>query len=203
MKTRLTRIIIIILITLSGFLIWQSYMNNPNRTSEPTAKISLGGDFRLLGHDNKYYDSKDYRGKFMLVYFGYTYCPDVCPAELSKISNILNKLEEKHKNHIVAFFITIDPYRDTMNKLQNYMNEFPNIIGLTGTEEEIHNISNDYKIYKNKLDENDKEYYLIDHSTFIYLMSPNGKFLHHYTINDSSETILNSITNYLKNQIIY
>lgn len=143
-----------------------------------TGKPSVGGPFSLIDHTGKHVTDKDYLGRYMLVFFGYTNCPDVCPAGLQVMSAALDKLG-KHADEIVPIFITLDPARDTPEKLATYVKAFsPRLIGLTGSESDITATAKAYRVYFQKVpDDKDPKSYTIDHSAIFYLMGKDGKLL--------------------------
>jgi protein SCO1 len=139
---------------------------------------SIGGPFTLENSAGKTVTARDFRGKYMLVYFGYTYCPDVCPTTLNAVAAALDKLGSK-ANDLAPIFITVDPQRDTPLVMQRYTAAFsPKLIGLTGTPDEIAKVAKEYRVYYAKHvtgpGPND---YSMDHSSIIYLMGPDGKFI--------------------------
>lgn len=137
----------------------------------------IGGDFELVDQHGKVRASKEFLGKFMLVYFGYSFCPDICPMALENITGAL-KLLQRDRDQVVPIFITIDPERDTVENLKLYASNFsPNVIMLSGAKDSIAKAMSAYKVYGKK---NVKDATLIDHSTIIYLMDRNGKFLQHF-----------------------
>jgi len=144
-----------------------------------TGKALIGGPFTLTSHKGETVTNKDFHGKIMLVSFGYTYCPDVCPAELSVISTALKKLGEKSRN-VAPIFITIDPERDTVEQLDKYMSSFhPQIVALTGSKDAIKEAAGSYRVYYAKSQNASGDDYLMDHSTFIYIMGPDGEYITH------------------------
>jgi protein SCO1/2 len=139
---------------------------------------SIGGPFTLENSSGKTVTDRDFRGKYMLVYFGYTYCPDVCPTTLNAVADALDKLGAKAKD-LRPIFITVDPQRDTPDVMKQYTGAFsPNLIGLTGTPDEIANVAKEYRVYYAKHvtgpGPND---YSMDHSSILYLMGPDGQFI--------------------------
>jgi protein SCO1/2 len=139
---------------------------------------SVGGPFTLVGDTGKTVTNRDFRGKYMLVYFGYTYCPDVCPTTLNAVAQAMDKLGPKAKD-VQPIFITVDPERDTPAVMKQYVSAFsPALIGLTGTPEQIAAVAREYRVYYAKHvtgpGPND---YSMDHSSIIYLMGPDGKFI--------------------------
>jgi cytochrome oxidase Cu insertion factor (SCO1/SenC/PrrC family) len=140
------------------------------------AGISIGGPFTLTDQTGKTVTDADYRGKWMLVYFGYTFCPDVCPTELQTIAGALDRLGPDAAR-IVPLFITIDPARDSAPVLADYVKLFDKrLVGLTGTDQQIHDVARAYRVYYAKVTQKSPGSYLMDHSSFIYLMAPDGRF---------------------------
>jgi len=137
----------------------------------------IGGPFSLLDGAGKTVTDKDFRGKFMLVYFGYTHCPDVCPTTLSDMGAALDKLPAADRAKIVPLFITIDPERDTTGLIGDYAHAFgPEFVGLTGSKNAIAAAEKEYHVYalRHPLEHGD---YAMDHSSIIYVMGPDDKFL--------------------------
>src|SRR5690606_22939902 len=145
-------------------------------------KAAVGGPFTLTDHTGRRVTDKDFRGKYMLVYFGFTFCPDVCPSGLQVISAALDELGPK-ADKITPIFITVDPERDTPEQLAQYVSSFhPRLIGLTGTPEEIQAVAKEYRVYYRKVkDEKSTAEYTVDHTSIIYLMNPQGEFVTHFT----------------------
>jgi protein SCO1/2 len=137
---------------------------------------SVGGPFTLTDQAGKQRSDTDFRGKLMIVYFGYTYCPDVCPADLMAITQALDALGPA-AGDIQPLFITIDPERDT-KVLAEYVSAFHrSFIGLTGSSEEIREVANAYKAFYVKVRDERSGDYSIDHTGVIYLMGRNGEYL--------------------------
>lgn len=140
------------------------------------AGLALGGPFKLVDQSGKTVTQADFRGRWMLVYFGYTSCPDVCPTELQTIAGALDKLGPDAAK-VAPLFITIDPARDTPAILADYVKLFDKrLIGLTGTAKEIDNVAREYRVYHAKVTPRPDGSYLLDHSSFAYLMGPDGRF---------------------------
>lgn len=141
-------------------------------------KPLVGGPFELTDQDGKPFTDKDLLGKYSLVYFGFSRCPDICPDELDKMSVMLNDINKDEKL-VTPVFISCDPFRDTPEVLKEYLAEFhPDIIGLTGSYDDIKQICKAYRVYFS-LPPNLKptQDYLVDHSIFFYFMDPEGKYL--------------------------
>lgn len=138
--------------------------------------IAVGGAFKLTDQTGKTVTDQTFRGRWMLVYFGYTFCPDVCPTELQTISNALDLLGPDAAK-IAPVFITIDPERDTVTALAEYVKLFDDrLVGLTGSVEEIGVAAKAYRVYYAKAHSKDASSYLMDHSSFVYLIGPDGGF---------------------------
>ncbi|WP_247118938.1 SCO family protein [Kordiimonas marina] len=138
-----------------------------------------GGPFTLTSQTGQKVSDTDFRGRFMLVYFGYTYCPDVCPLELEKMSRALETLDKEgyDTTPLQPIFISIDPERDTVKEMAEYVPQFyPRLLGLTGTPEEIAKVAKEYKVYYKKRVVKDSDGYLMDHQSMIFVMGPDGKF---------------------------
>ena len=134
----------------------------------------VGGPFTLTSHEGKRVTNEDFRGKYMLVTFGYTYCPDVCPTELQIISAALELLGEQAKD-IQPIFITVDPERDTPAVMKSYVSAFsPRLIGLTGTDAEVAKVAKAYAVYYKKQEAQGASGYLMDHSSAPMLFGPDG-----------------------------
>ena len=146
-----------------------------------SGKALIGGPFTLLKPDGTNVTDQTFAGKPMLVYFGFTNCPDVCPAGLQVISAALDKLGPK-ADGITPLFITVDPERDTPQVLGEYVKSFnPRIIGLSGSPQDVAAVTKAYRVYVNKVP-NDKEpeRYGVDHSSFMYLMNAKGEYVKHF-----------------------
>ena len=145
-----------------------------SRTEPPTPLTGgVGGAFRLIDDNGKPFTNRDLLGKPAMIYFGYTFCPEVWPTTLMHMSAWLHALGPE-AGKLRAVFVTIDPARDTAVKMKEYLSGFdPNIIGLTGTPGEIATIARDYKVYYKKVPIPGGSY-TMDHSSFIYLMTAKG-----------------------------
>lgn len=146
-------------------------------------KPQLGGEYTLINHDGKVTRSSDFFGSWAFLYFGFTYCPDICPNELARLQEILALLDKEDKGKFVQpIFITIDPERDGPAQLKDYLADWhPRLVGLTGSPAQIDECCKKFRVYANKVvlgkDPGD---YLIDHSVMFYLVDPNGEFVDYY-----------------------
>jgi cytochrome oxidase Cu insertion factor (SCO1/SenC/PrrC family) len=146
-----------------------------------SGKPLVGGPFELTDQDGKRVNSADFAGKYMLVVFGYTYCPDICPSELQVVSAALDELGPAAER-IKPVFVTVDPGRDTPQVMKDYVANFhPGFVGLTGSEEDIAKVAKAYRVYYRKVDPTGPDIpYLMDHTTLVYLMGPDGNYVTHF-----------------------
>ena len=142
----------------------------------------VGGPITLTDQTGKRVTDKDFRGRYTLVFFGFTYCPDVCPSALQVMAAALDKLGPQGQK-ITPLFITVDPERDSPAQLASYLKSFhPRLVGLTGTPAEIEAVTKAYRVYVKKVaDPKSSAGYTFDHSAIIYLMGPDGTYLAHFT----------------------
>ena len=146
---------------------------------EPEA-VAIGGPFRLVDGDGRAVTDAQFRGRWMMVYFGYTHCPDACPTALQDMANALDALGAKKKD-VAAVFITIDPERDTPAVMKDYVAAFDSgIVPLTGTPEAVAQAAREYRVYYGKHPTADGGYDM-DHSSIIYVMDPRGRFVTNFT----------------------
>jgi len=146
---------------------------------EQSLASGIGGRFMLENHNGEIITDQDYQGRFMLITFGYTYCPDICPTNLINMSDALDVLGPR-ADKIVPLFVTVDPTRDTAARLRDYVAHFDKrLIGLTGPQPMIDNISKRYKIVSDthRPEGWEEKEYLVDHTASIFLMAPDGEFL--------------------------
>ena len=150
-----------------------------------------GGHFRLRTHDGKIFDTMENQDP-MLIYFGFTYCPDVCPITLLTMANVLDKLDNEK---ITPLFITVDPERDNEEILSNYVTAFHDkIIGLTGSISEINKVTSDWKVYFKKEDNIDMpDNYTVNHLDIIFIANKNAEFVDFIKPNTSSEDVIKKL----------
>lgn len=147
-------------------------------TQGPDAVLGIGGPFNLVDGDAKPATNKTFAGKYMLVYFGFTYCPDVCPTTLNQVADAMDRLGPK-ADRVVPIFITVDPKRDTPAAVKDFAAAFsPRLVGLTGSAEQLGQAARAYRVYfaerRTGPGPND---YTMDHSSILYLMGPDGAFV--------------------------
>ena len=155
----------------------------------------VGGPFQLTDHTGRQVTEADYADAYKIVYFGYTFCPDVCPSGLTVISEALDQLGPV-ADKVKPLFITIDPERDTVAVMADYHAHFhPRFSNLTGTPEQIAAVAKAYRIYYQKAVGEDASDYLMDHSALAYLMAPGGGYLAHFNHEATPEQIAEAIRN--------
>ena len=160
---------------------------------------SIGGRFTLISQDGRPVTDADFRGKNILVFFGFTNCPDVCPLTLNNISRAMVLLGAD-ANKIQPLFISVDPLRDTPNVLRQYLKHFDHrIIGLTGTPKQVAAVQRAYRIFaqrRNAVGE-DSDDYLMDHTSISYMMGPSGEFKTFFSNGSTPEEFVTKIRQHL------
>ena len=186
-------IIIFIFISIYSFINKDFFPNNLVQVIESQDSLP-GGHFVLKDQNNQVFDSAASQ-KLMLIYFGFTYCPDVCPTTLIKVSDIIDRLKEDSKE-INSIFITVDPERDTPEILSDYVSAFhEDIIGLTGTKNEIDKVAEDWGVYYQKEILDGDEDYTMNHLDIIFLANANGEFIDYFPPKIQSVLIVEKIRN--------
>lgn len=177
---------LLLVAALAGVALWHQSRQQPFAAGTVISRGSalVGGDFTLTDHHGRKRSSTEFRGKYTLIYFGFTSCPDVCPTTLAVMADALDRMGPDAEK-IVPIFITIDPERDTVELIRSYMEGFgPEFIGFTGTVEEIAEVTKLFRVYAQKkaLDESKgiEAGYGMDHSSVMYLMGPDGKIVSYY-----------------------
>ena len=142
-----------------------------------SGKAQVGGPFTLTDQHGKKRSLADFHGKFVLLYFGYTFCPDICPTDLAAMAQAIRTLGAEG-DKLQPVFVTLDPERDTQEILRNYAAAFhPRFIALRGSEEEVRGVATAYKIYFEKVRPPGSSVYLIDHMAFVFLLDRDGKYV--------------------------
>ena len=151
---------------------------------------TIGGPFALVDQSGRTVTNESLKGKPTLIYFGYTFCPDVCPTSLLLMETAIDELGADAAKKVNLVFITIDPERDTQKLIKDYVSNFgPTFIGLTGTPEQVAAAARAYRVYYQKVPGKDGAPYLMDHSSIVYLLDRNGRFVTHFTHEAKAEAI--------------
>lgn len=194
----------VVALLIAALLVGRFYLGPQHKPHETAATgigardVGIGGPFTLVDQDGRVVTDQDFRGKYLLVYFGFTFCPDVCPTSLQRNADALDLLGER-AHAIVPALITIDPARDTPEKLKEYVRAFgPGLVGLTGTPEQIAAVAKAYRIYYAKVDPaktgGDERLYMMDHSSLTYLIGPDGRFLQFFRHDLPPEEMANRLS---------
>ena len=170
----------------------------PAATVKTMGQALVGGPFTLTDHTGRRVTDQDFRGRVMMVFFGFTFCPDVCPTALQVMAAALDKIGSKAEQ-ITPVLITVDPERDTPEQMAMYVKSFhPRLVGLTGSPEEIAAVAKAYRVYfKRVADPKSSGGYTMDHSAIIYVMGPDGAFRTHFTYTVNADAMAERLTKLL------
>ncbi len=202
MKKRLVRWVILLAI---GFGIGSAIGFFQGKEEQKSGAISVSPDdkqvgkkqsqykFNLTDHNGNQVTQDSYAGSYKLIFFGFTFCPAICPTELAKMATIMDELGEKSKK-IIPILISVDPERDTPEVMKEYVAQFhPKIIGLTGTKDQIDATKKSYRIYSKKVENGVTTEYMVDHSSFLYFMDQDNNLIALYSTKDSASKIIEEI----------
>lgn len=165
----------------------------PVEVTQARRGSALRGPYSLTDHTGRRVTDETFRGRFMLIYFGYTFCPDVCPTDLAVVAAALDLLGPV-ADRVQPLFVTLDPKRDTAGQLASYVRLFhPRLIGLTGSEEEISKAARSYLVEYFVFDSPDNDEYEVAHTARTYLMGPDGRYLMWYPHADDPARMASSI----------
>jgi len=199
MSARTLRVLLVVAAFLAGLAsVFLIVVIVTGRDPAPLANASaaVGGPFRLTDQNGRTVTDADLRGRPFLVFFGYTHCPDVCPATLFEVSEVLGKLGPE-ADKVGALFITIDPERDTPAQIKDYLASFdPHLTGLTGDPAAVAATEKAYRVYAKKVptDGND---YTMDHTALVYLMNKDGRFVAPFNLKRRPEDAAADLRRYL------
>ncbi len=161
-----------------------------------TAASSIGGPFQLVDQSGQAVTEKNLQGKPTIIFFGFTHCPDVCPTALFEMSEILRAMG-KDANRLNAYFVSVDPERDTPDIMKSYLSSFdPSLKGLTGSPEQVAGVISAYRVYAKKVPMKDGDY-TMDHTALIYLMDREGRFVAPFNIKRKPEEAAADLKKYL------
>ena len=175
-------LLIFIILMISYFFLPQQYKDYILVKEDDEQKVLIGGNFELIGKKGQIYTNTSFLGKPLLVFFGFTFCPDICPYGLAIIGDASADMG-KDVDKINSAFITLDPERDNFTRTAEYVETFhSNIIGLSGSEENIKTVTDSWEVYNKKVYLEGSELdYTIDHSSYIYLMDKRGNYVTHFS----------------------
>lgn len=160
-----------------------------------TGQVEIGGPFALVDHTGAEFTEADLAGRPSLIYFGYTFCPDVCPLSLQVMQRAIDLLPEDQRADVRPVFVTVDPQRDTVERMAEYVATPgfpPGLVGLTGSPEQIEAAKSEFRIYSAKGEEAG-EFYLVDHTSLIYLFDENGEFVSAFGHTETPEAIAQAV----------
>ena len=200
-STRIGILLVIVVIAAAAALAEWLVIRDGDVTKSPSGLITsvkIGGPFTLIDHTGRQVTERDYLGNFTLIFFGYTFCPDVCPTELGDIALALDELGTDSVA-VTPLMITIDPERDTPAKLAEYVPLFhQQLIGLTGTAEQIKEVADSYRIFYRRVEDPQYTYYLMDHTSFVYLLDPEGNVVALFRYGTSPEEMASIIRQHMR-----
>ncbi len=167
-----------------------------------TGQAHIGGDFTLTDFNHKPFTQKNLEGVYTLIFFGYTFCPDVCPTALSKMAEVYDSLDKSMQKSLNVVFISVDPNRDTLEVLKEYVPAFhKDFLAATGTKKQLINVSKKFLVYNvvhPPKDPAEPDIYMVDHSSYFYLMGPSGAYITHFRHEDTVDKIVTKLQ-----QILY
>lgn len=181
--------------------VWQTSLSQPeNGYSSPREIVgsSMGGAFELIDEDGQKFTDAQLTRPYRMIYFGFTFCPAICPTELAKIIRSFKQLTLEQQEKIDLVFITIDPERDTAEVIKQYTDLFhPRLIGLTGSQEQIDKVLKQYKVYATKVQDDTMSDYTMDHSSYIYLFNNKNQIRAMYRMDDEADFIAKDLPSLL------
>ena len=188
-------------IAAAGWFLWEG--EPPQRTASELMDVvmwnkePIGGPFALIDHNGRPRSNADFRGKLLLVYFGFTFCSDACPIELQSIGAALDRLGPAGES-VQPLFITVDPEKDTPAQLKSYVALFhPRLVGLTGDARQIRRLARDYKVYFGKTAPAKRDGTQFDHTGFVFVVGPDGKYLGYLPPGTPAERMIEVMRPYL------
>ena len=197
MTARTSHILLVFSSFIAGLAIFLGVILFATHYSGPDGNASaIGGQFKLIDQDGKPITDRDFKGHPLLVFFGYTHCPDICPTTLYEMSEVLHALG-KDADGVNALFITVDPERDTASVMKDYLSSFdPHLRGATGSRQEIDAAEKEYRVYAKKVPTKDGDYSM-DHTALVYLMDKQGRFVAPFKLDRKPEAAAADLRRYM------
>ena len=195
-------LVVLVVAGLAGIGVWLHLSTVPEIGNDAVGGLvtnaDIGGPFTLTNQNGQPFGRADLAGRYGLIYFGYTFCPDVCPTELGKMAAAIDLLGAAG-GRVTPLLITIDPARDTVAVLHDYVPLFhERLIGLTGTPDEIRAVAQQYRVFYRKFESSDYSDYLMDHSSFVYLLAPDGTVIAMFGPDTTADRIAAAIERHMR-----
>jgi protein SCO1/2 len=197
MMARTSHLLLVFSAFLAGLVIFLGVILFMTKGHVPGDSASaIGGPFKLIDQNGKTITETDFKGRPLLVFFGYTHCPDICPTTLFEMSEVLHALG-KDADRVSALFITVDPERDTAPVMKDYLSSFdPHLRGATGDQKAIDAVEKDYRVYAKKVPTKNGDYSM-DHTALVYLMDKEGRFVAPFKLDRKPEAAAADLRRYL------
>ena len=186
-QNKLILLTLVVVFLIGGFVYFidnsaQVFVKQSASGQAYTGKAAIGGSFTMTDQNGQVFTEKNLLGSPTMMFFGFTHCPDICPTTLSIMTQVMEDLPQKLRDRMKVVFVTVDPARDKPEVMKEYLANFDSkYIGLSGTDEQLRDMSKKYLVYYAKNAESDPQYYLMDHSAYIYLFDDNGEYVTHFS----------------------
>jgi protein SCO1/2 len=186
-QNKLVLLTLVIVLMIGGFVYFidnaeKVFVKQATSGQAYSGKAAIGGGFTMTDQNGQIFTEANLKGSPTMMFFGFTHCPDVCPMTLTTISEVMETLPKSMRDRLKVVFVTVDPSRDTPAIMKEYLANFDTqYIGLSGTEEQLKDMSKKYLVYYAKNAESDPKHYLMDHSSYVYLFDDNAEYLTHFS----------------------
>lgn len=193
-----------VLVILGMYFIAQSFYDPSSMVRKGSAVImgegvpNIGGEFSVMNHEGVPFTDENLKNKYSLIFFGFTHCPDICPTALSVLADAYSRLSKAQSENVQVIMASVDPLRDTAKVMSEYVPAFnKKFIGLTGTEAQMKDMAKKYLVYFAKRPVDEYGNYNVDHSGYIYLIGPDGRYMKHFSHKSTADEIVDSLKSYL------